>query len=127
MWEFRTGNTFGATAFSSYGAFWLAFALTVQFKLVPNETALGFFLLGWTIFTGLMFFATLRLNMALIALFGFLFVTFLLLTIGAFGGVTGQFGGYCGMVTAFIAWYTALAGLLQSMPSAFKLPVGPRT
>ena len=126
MWEFRTGNTFGATAFSSYGAFWLAFAFTVQFKLVPNDRALGFFLLGWTIFTGLMFLSTLRLNMALIALFGFLFVTFLLLTVGAFGGGTSQLGGDFGIATAIIAWYTALAGLLASTPSAFQLPVGPR-
>ena len=127
MWEFRTGNTFGATAFSSYGAFWMAFAATVQLKLVASPQALGFFLLGWTIFTGLMFLATLRINMALIALFGCLFVTFLLLTIGAFGGGTTQLGGYLGIVTALIAWYTALAGLLSSMPSAFQLPVGPRS
>ncbi len=127
MWEFRTGNTFGATAFTSYGAFWMAFAATVQFKLVETHQALGFFLLAWTIFTGIMFLATLKTNMALIALFGFLFVTFLLLTMGAFGGGTGQWGGYFGIVTAIIAWYTALAGLLSSMPSAFNLPVGPRT
>ncbi len=126
MWEFRAGNTFGATAFSSYGAFWMAFALTVQFHLVPNELALGYFRLGWTIFTGMMLIAALRQNMALIALFGSLFVTFLLLTIGAFGGGTSQLGGYFGIATAIIAWYTALAGLLASMPSAFKLPVGPR-
>src|SRR5579872_6527922 len=55
MWEFKTGNTFGATAFSSYGAFWMAFAATVQFKLVANTQALGFFLLAWTIFTLIMF------------------------------------------------------------------------
>ena len=127
MWEFKTGNTFGATAFTSYGAFWMAFAATVQLKLVPTPEALGFFLLAWTIFTGLMFLATLRTNMALIALFGCLFVTFLLLTIGAFGGGTGQLGGYFGLITAVIAWYTALAGLLASMPSAFNLPVGPRS
>ena len=127
MWEFRTGNTFGATAFSSYGAFWLAFAFTVQFNLVPNDAALGFFRLGWTIFTGLMFVAALRINLALIALFGSLFVTFLLLTIGAFGGGTSQLGGYFGLLTAIIAWYTALAGLLSSMPSAFRLPVWPRS
>ncbi|MBV9852756.1 MAG: acetate uptake transporter [Armatimonadetes bacterium] len=128
MWEFRTGNTFGATAFSSYGAFWLAFAFTVQFHLVPNDTALGFFRLGWTIFTGLMFVATLRLNLALMTLFFLLFLTFLFLTLGAFGLGNGQMiGGYLGIATALVAWYTALAGLLSSMPSAFKLPVGPRS
>ena len=128
MWEFRTGNTFGATAFSSYGAFWLAVGASIQWKWIPETgNAFAFFLLAWTIFTGLMFLATLRINMALIALFGFLFVTFLLLTIGAFGGGTGQLGGYFGIITAVIAWYTALAGLLAATPSAFKLPIGPRS
>ena len=126
MWEFKTGNTFGATAFTSYGAFWLAVAASLQLKLIPNEAAFGFFLLGWTIFTALLFLATLRTNMALIVLFALLTVTFLLLTLGAFGLGTTQAGGYLGLATAFTAWYAALAGLLSSMPSAFRLPVGPR-
>ncbi len=128
MWEFKTGNTFGATAFSSYGAFWLAFAATLQLHLVTSHAALGWFLLGWTLFTGIMFLATLRINMALIVLFGLLFVTFLLLTLGEFGAGTGQLGGYVGIATALVAFYTALAGLLSSLPSAaFTLPVGPRS
>lgn len=128
MWEFKAGNTFGATAFSSYGAFWLAVAATLQWNLIPaTGHAFAFFLLGWTIFTGLMLIVTLRINMALIALFAFLFVTFLLLTIGAFGGSTEQLGGYFGLATAAIAWYTALAGLLASTGSGFTLPTGPRS
>jgi succinate-acetate transporter protein len=89
MWEFRTGNTFGATAFSSYGAFWLAIGFTIWQGLVPSTTAFGFFLLGWTIFTGLMFFGTLRINMALVIVFALLFLTFLALTIGALGAGAG--------------------------------------
>ena len=127
MWEFRTGNTFGATAFTSYGAFWLAVGTSIQFKLIPNEAAFGFFLLGWTLFTLVMLLASLKTNVALITLFAFLLVTFVFLTIDAFGGNTKQIGGYFGLVTALVAWYTALAGLLSSMPSAFTLPVGPRT
>lgn len=134
MWEFKTGNTFGATAFTSYGAFWLAVGASIQFKLIPNEAAFGFFLLGWTVFTGLMLVAALKTNLALMTLFGLLFVTFILLTADAFGvGAnafivgTKQIGGYFGLATAAVAWYTALAGLLSSMPSAFTLPVGPRT
>ncbi len=127
MWEFKTGNTFGATAFSSYGAFWLAVAASLQLKLIPSETAFGFFLLGWTIFTGPMLLASLKTNLALISVFALLFVTFLLLTIGALGGGTTQIGGYFGLATALAAWYTALAGLLSSMPSAFTLPIGPRS
>src|SRR6266516_2475627 len=65
MWEFRTGNTFGATAFSSFGAFWLAVGYSLQNNLIPNNTAFGYFLLGWTIFTAWMFLASLRTNLAL--------------------------------------------------------------
>ena len=128
MWEFRAGNTFGATAFSSYGAFWLATAVLLQFKLIPNDTAFGFFLLGWTIFTGLMFLGTLRTNLALMGVFFFLFLTFLVLAIGALGAgpALTVLGGWLGIITAIIAWYTALAGLLASGKSAFTVPVWPR-
>jgi succinate-acetate transporter protein len=127
MWEFRAGNTFGATAFTSYGAFWIAVGATLQWKLIPNGTAFGFFLLGWTIFTALMFLGTLRSNVALIAVFGLLFLTFLLLAIGALGGSSGMttLGGYLGIITALVAWYTALAGILASGRNAFTLPVWP--
>ncbi len=126
MWEFKAGNTLGATAFTSYGAFWLAVAATLQLNLIPNHAAFGFFLLGWTIFTVLMLLASLRTNMALITVFGLLALTFLMLTLGEFGLPTGQLGGWLGLATAFAAWYTALAGLLSSGPSAFTLPIGPR-
>jgi succinate-acetate transporter protein len=137
MWEFRTGNTFGATAFTSYGAFWLALGII----FVPGSgilaafgatkganvgNALGLFLLAWTIFTFIMFLGTLRSNGALIALFGLLFLTFVFLTIGNFGtaGMV-QIGGILGIITAIVAWYTALAGVLSSGRSAFQLPVFP--
>ena len=132
MWEFRTGNTFGATAFTSYGAFWLSFAvifipgtgiLDALVKANAVHPAVGLYLLGWTIFTGLMFLGTLRINMALIVLFALLFVTFLLLTLGEFGAGTGPLGGYLGILTALAAWYTALAGI----KTPFALPVGPRS
>jgi len=136
MWEFRAGNTFGATAFTSYGAFWLS--LGVVFIPVFGigsalgtalHPALGLFLLGWTIFTGLMFFGTLRANMALIAVFGLLFLTFLALTIGELAPSNGAhvLGGYLGVLTAIAAWYAALAGVLAAGKSVFTLPVGPRS
>jgi succinate-acetate transporter protein len=132
MWEFRSGNTFGGTAFSSYGGFWLAVGVILQFH--PNviaggaPIAAGFFLLGWTIFTGLMFLGTLRTNLALMAVFFFLFLTFLALAIGAFASsvALNTIGGWLGIITALIAWYTALAGILASGKSAFTLPVWPR-
>jgi succinate-acetate transporter protein len=128
MWEFKMGNTFGATAFSSFGGFWLAVGVTLQWNLIPNETAFGFFLLGWTIFTGLMLIGALRSNLALIGVFLFLFLTFLALTLGALGAGTvfTQIGGWLGIITAIIAWYTALAGLLTTVKAPFVLPIGPR-
>src|SRR5579864_7470145 len=90
--EFRAGNTFGATAFCSYGGFWLAVAFTLAplfggknlvLLIGPDAaTGVGIFLLGWTIFTFLMFLGTFRLSGALVAVFGFLTLTFLALTIG---------------------------------------------
>lgn len=128
MWEFRTGNTFGATAFTSYGAFWLAVGWSVQNKLILSHTAFGFFLLGWTIFTGLMFFGTLRINMALMAVFGLLFLTFLALAVAELGGgsIFGTIGGWLGILTAIAAWYTALSGIL-GRTGVFSLPVGARS
>jgi len=123
MWEFRTGNTFGATAFTSYGAFWLAVGFSIQQKLIVPGVPFGFFLLGWTIFTLLLFFGTLRINMALIVVFALLFLTFLCLTLGEFGAGTGPLGGWLGILTALAAWYAALAGI----KTPFALPVGPRS
>lgn len=127
--EFRMRNTFGATAFCSYGGFWLALGFTLWQGLVPSATAVGFFLLGWTIFTGLMFLGTLRSNVALILVFGVLFLTFLSLAIAELGGGSTftTIGGYLGIVTALLAWYTALAGVLASGRATFQLPVGPRS
>jgi len=143
--EFRNNNTFGATAFCSYGGFWLAVAFTLSplfggknlVDLIGTADAahgVGVFLLGWTIFTGLMLLGTLRSNLALIGVFFFLFLTFLALTIGWLAGIpasgTGSLtwvniGGWLGIVTALVAWYTALAGVLASTKSAFQLPVFP--
>jgi succinate-acetate transporter protein len=139
--EFRTGNTFGATAFCSYGGFWLALGFTllpgsgILAALASTKTlneGVGVFLLGWTIFTGLMFIGTLRISGALIVVFGLLFLTFLSLTIAWLaGGVgTGTFttwqtiGGWLGIVTALAAWYTALAAILASV-KLVNLPTVP--
>jgi succinate-acetate transporter protein len=132
MWEFRGGNTFGGTAFSSYGAFWLAVGILLQFHpdLLTGSApgGAGFFLLGWTIFTALMFLGTLRTNLALMGVFLFLTLTFLALAIGAFASSVAfnTIGGWLGIITALIAWYTALAGILASGKSAFTVPVWPR-
>jgi succinate-acetate transporter protein len=140
--EFRAGNTFGATAFCSYGGFWLALGFIllpgtgILASLVADKalsSGVGVFLLGWTIFTGLMFVATFRITLALMVVFGLLFLTFLTLTIGWLAGVgTGTFttwvgiGGWLGILTAIAAWYTALAGVLASVKMDF-LPTMPRS
>jgi succinate-acetate transporter protein len=134
MWEFKKANTFGATAFTSYAAFWISLAaflvlqghiFTIPKAQVP--TALGLFLLGWTIFTGIMLLASFRTNGALIVTFILLFLTFALLTIGELGpsNTWHQIGGWTGVATAIAAWYTALAGVLRSTFKRQILPVFP--
>jgi succinate-acetate transporter protein len=137
MWEFKRGNTFGATAFSSYGAFWLSFWY-LSVKIIPGLTAdkatagdvpvvVGTFLLGWTIFTAYMTIATLRLNGALVVVFVLLTLTFFCLMIGAFHSSTGwnKLGGWIGVATAAAAWYTSFAIVLKSTFDRDVLPVYP--
>jgi uncharacterized protein len=132
MWEFRGGNTFGAVAFTSYGAFWLSFAAFfipgLGIKLTDLNPAIGLYLLGWTIFTAILMIASFRLNGALATVFVLLFLTFVCLTIGGLASsVTwGQIGGWLGIVTALAAWYTAAAGLLRSVSGGtIQLPIYP--
>src|SRR5215831_10725759 len=128
IWELKSGNTFGATAFTSYGGFWLSFGVI----LIPGSgvltaiapvihPALGVYLLAWAIFTALMFLGTLRANLALMAVFGLLTLTFLFLALGELLVSTGLhvFGGYLGILTAIAAWYTALAGILAQGKQMF--------
>jgi succinate-acetate transporter protein len=134
MWEFVRGNTFGAVAFSSYGAFWLSFwylashpALLAAAKDDAHK-GVGTYLLGWTIFTAFMTIGTLRLNGALIGVFGVLTLTFLFLTLGEYFESSGltKTGGYLGLLTALLAWYTAAAGVLNRPDERPTLPVFPR-
>ena len=127
MWEFRAGNTFGALAFSSFGCFWLATGWALQNHQLLND-GFGYFLVGWAIFTFLGLLGTLRTSLALISVFFFLTLTFIALAIGAFAGSNTwiQVGGWLGIITAILAWYNALAGVLSSGKAAFTLPVWPR-
>jgi succinate-acetate transporter protein len=133
IWEFRKGNTFGATAFTSYGAFWLAYwGLSVFFKPAAGtttsaiDTAVGCFLLGWTIFTAIMLIAALQTNRALILVFAVLLLTFALLTLAKFDASTtmDHAGGWTGLATAALAWYTALAGLVRETWKRPLFPIG---
>ena len=125
--EFFVGNSFGFTALTSYGGFWLSFAAiqTPAFEILSGYTAtqtadvLGFYLFAWFIFTLLLAILTVRTTVGFWALFVCLDITFLLLSCGylthdANGTANGNLikaGGYFGIVTAFLAWYCAFAGL----------------
>jgi hypothetical protein len=134
MWEFRKANTFGALAFSSFGAFWLSFAAYVSVIApgLPTATAssaTGLFLLAWTIFTAYVAVASLRVSGAVAAVLVALFATFLLLTIGAYSGAATitNIGGYVGLVTAALAWYASFAGVTNATFKKTVLPVFPAT
>ncbi len=122
MWEYKRNNVFGATAFTSYGAFWISFALLVTFYVgkLPPETvpaAIGTFLLAWGIFSIYMTLGAAKVSVPLLVVFVLLDITFLLLAFGAYAGMSGlsHLGGYFGIATAVAAWYTAAKGMLAQM------------
>ncbi len=141
MWEFAKGNTFGAVAFSSYGAFWLSFwYLNNHLPKVVNANDLlhgvGLYLLVWTIFTTYMSVGASRISGAVLVVFVLLALTFLVLTIGWLTESPAEFaknsniwihlGGYLGIVTAIAAWYTSFAGVTNWTYKRVVLPVFPR-
>ncbi|KAJ5602002.1 hypothetical protein N7510_011536 [Penicillium lagena] len=143
MWEMAVGNTFGATALSSYGGFWIAFGITLTpggfeiAKAYASEdfnNAMGLFLMAWFIFTTILVFCTLRSTLAFFLLFFFLDMTFLLLGLGyLFHQGTAadaapnpnltKAGGLFGLLAAFAAWYNAFAGIADDSNSFFVVPV----
>jgi succinate-acetate transporter protein len=132
MWEFVRKNTFGALAFSSYGAFWISYYVFGKFVAggipaadVPQ--AVGVFLLGWTIFTFYMVLPSLRVSAAVAAVFILLTITFVLLTIGAFQSkmTVTEWGGYFGIATAAVAWYTSFAGVVNETFKKAIIPTIP--
>ncbi len=130
MWEFRSGNTFGATAFTSFGAFWLSFAVLVTGfgGASATHTGVGWYEIGWGIFTGLMALGSFRTNLATAVVFVLLFATFIVLGLGDLNSNTNltQIGGFVGIATAVAAWYTALAGILSEVNNGKSiLPVFP--
>ena len=121
MWEFKRNNTFSATAFTSYGAFWIAFALLVTFNVAniaaeARPAAIGLFLLAWGIFTAYMTIAATSLSRPVLVVFVLLTITFFVLAIGAFTSQAGitVLGGYLGLVTAIAAWYASAVTVIAS-------------
>ncbi len=137
IWEFRTGNTFGAVAFCSYGAFWISFYFIVQSVAGNNPTevfsGLALYLWMWGIFTAYMFIASLRTSGAVALVFLLLAITFIVLGIGnaSLAGTksvtngTIKLGGYIGLVTAIAAWYASFAAVINSTFGRTLAPVFP--
>jgi succinate-acetate transporter protein len=132
MWEFKKANTFGALAFTSYGAFWMSFAgyvyiIAPKIPAAARHETTGLWLLAWTIFTLYMLLASLRVNGAVFGVFLVLEVTFILLTVGNLYNKTNiiHWGGYLGIVTAFLAWYASMAGVVNATWKKTVLPVFP--
>jgi succinate-acetate transporter protein len=135
MWEFRRNNTFGATAFTSYGAFWMGYAIIIILDTAAKTNFIGqdgvaWFLLFWGIFTTYMFIASLRVSVAVAAVFLLLALTFYALWGGAGlheapnNGWT-LIGGWLGLFTAGVAWYTSFAGVLNLTWGRVVLPTWP--
>ncbi|RKU41289.1 hypothetical protein DL546_001809 [Coniochaeta pulveracea] len=151
MWEMAVGNTFGATALSSYGGFWIAYGilLTPNWNILGSggpydvagkaagdphmaNSAVGFFLTGWFIFTTILLLCTLRSTIMFFMLFFTLDLAFLMLACGEYAANNGaahsattltKAGGGFGMLAAFLAWYNAFAGIADTSNSFFLIPV----
>src|SRR6266545_2209319 len=141
MWEFRNRNVFGATAFSTYGGFWLGLGLFVLLlstssgfagllKGADVDNSLGWFLVAFAIFNTYMLMWALRVNWAVTGVFLTLEITEIVLAIGFFRMANGlgpywlHVGGWAGIVTAAVAWYTSAAGVANGMAARAILPVG---
>jgi succinate-acetate transporter protein len=126
MWEFRNRNVFGATAFSSYGAFWIG--LFIWIKNTPADTGhdLGWILLAFAIFNTYMLILSSQVNLAVFGVFLTLELTEIFLVIGNFTSSPGwtQLGGYLGIITALVAWYTSAAGVAAALNGKLRFPVG---
>jgi uncharacterized protein len=127
--EFKTGNTFGMVAFTSYGLFWWWFALLnwtigAGWLKAPPAIAGGTVLLLWGIFTLLLWLVTFRLSKAVFSIFLFLWITFFLLAAGDFGYATGKLGGWFGLLTGADAMLVAFIEVLNATASKVVIPLG---
>ena len=129
--EFKKGNTFGLTAFSSYGLFWL----TLVFLLIlptfvpsipaPGASAMAAYLFMWGLFTFWMFLSSLKLNRALQFIFLSLAILFWLLALGEFNPLIHTIAGYEGIICGLSAIYTAMAEVMNEVYGRTILPIGP--
>jgi len=130
MWEFKNNNTFGATAFTSFGAFWISLFVFDEFladSVSPAHLgdAIGLYLIAWGIFTTYMWVASLRVSVAVSLVFILLAATFFLLGIGNSAGndTIVHIGGWVGIATAVAAWYASFASVTNKTFGRVVLPV----
>jgi uncharacterized protein len=134
LWEFAKGNTFGATAFCSFGAFWVSFwwltAHLADYKIPEADVGkgTGLYLVAWGIFTAYMSVAATRVSGAVLTVFVLLTITYFVLGIADFNGSAGlgKVGGYIGIATAIAAWYASFAGVTAFAFKRPLVPTGPR-
>jgi uncharacterized protein len=130
--EWKKNNTFGATAFTAYGFFWLSLVLIIMLPNMgyniakPDKNEMSAYLALWGIFTLFLFIGTLRISVALQLLFGTLAILFFLLAIGDFTENSGikVFAGYEGIVCGLIALYTAMGQVLNEVYGKIVMPLG---
>ncbi|MBA7556139.1 Succinate-acetate/proton symporter SatP [subsurface metagenome] len=128
MWEFKSGNIFGATCFSSFGAFWIGLATMVILEgagviaAVP-PAGLATFLIAWGIFSLYATIASFKISKGLVSVFAPLTITFFLLAAGEFSPDCKLAGGYLGIVVAIAAWYCSAAILLNEVFDREVLPL----
>ncbi len=135
VWEMKGGNTFGYTAFFTYGSFWVSYGLLVTLigaGLISVGSgssaggAIGIFLAMFGVFTFYMWIATFRLNWALFLVFLLLWITFFVLAAGSFGNSVSmtQTGGVLGLLTAVAAFYTSAAIVINETFGKTTIPLG---
>ncbi|MBT3202896.1 MAG: acetate uptake transporter [Gammaproteobacteria bacterium] len=131
LMEWKKGNTFATTAFTSYGFFWMSLVMLVvlpKMGLVeaPENSAMVAYLIMWGVFTGVLFIATLRISRALQFVFGSLTLLFFLLALGDYTGSQAikLIAGYEGIICGFSAIYTALAQVLNEVYGKTVAPIG---
>jgi uncharacterized protein len=141
MWEFRNRNVFGATAFSTYGGFWLSLGIVVLLASVSKTfgaalatagvaNAVAWFLVAFAIFNTYMLLWSARVSLAVFGVFATLEATEIILAIGFFREAHGyspyitHIGGWVGIATAAVAWYTSAAGVVNGMAGQTVVPVG---
>jgi len=133
MWDVRRGDIFGATCFTSFGAFWMGLALFFFMKFagiqafvdVPAE-GVAIVLIAWGIFTFYATIASLKLPKAVTWVFITLTILFFLLAIGEFVPIVHTIAGYEGVLCALIAWYASAGTLINTVHGKTVLPLGER-